>query len=140
MKPTEAAALLTIAAAFDNRKADADAAKAWALLLDGLRFEDCRDAVVAHYRTSSEWLMPEKVIAGVKRIRSQRLRDFGPFTPPARFADDPAGELEWTKRTRERIADGELTDPNDLEEGTALYAKRDVIAELGHIGREVPDA
>lgn len=40
MTPTEAAMLLTIAASYDNRKPDADQAKAWAMVLDDLRFVD----------------------------------------------------------------------------------------------------
>ena len=53
MTPTDAARLLTLAAAYDNRKPDADQAKAWAMVLDGLRFEDCCEAIVAHYRATA---------------------------------------------------------------------------------------
>jgi len=108
MKPTEAAALLTIAAAFDNRKPDADQAKAWAMALDGLRFEDCREVVVAHYRTSRDWLMPSDVVAGVKRLRRRRIDDYGPFPePPAICAEDPAEYSRWYSDLVRRIADGE---------------------------------
>lgn len=112
MTPQEAAALLTIAAAYDNRKPDADAAKAWAMALDGLRFVDCRDAVVAHYRVSSEWLMPDKVIAEVKRMRAKRISLAGDLCPPP----GPEGETEealqqreraWLTAARRRIGDGE---------------------------------
>ena len=112
MTPTEAAALLAIAAAFDNRKPDADAAQAWALALDGLRFEDCRDAIVAHFRVSSEWLMPAKVIAEVKRIRSKRITEFGPFDVPSGLNSIEYGE--FLRVTRKRIADGDVTSPDEL--------------------------
>jgi hypothetical protein len=83
VKATEAAALLTVAAAFDNRKPDADQAKVWALALDGLRFIDCRDAIVTHYQSSREWLMPADVIRGVKRLRRDRRHTPGTSrTPP----------------------------------------------------------
>ena len=73
MTPTEAAALLTIAAAYDNRKPDADQAKAWAMALDGLGFEDCRQVVVEHYRKTRDWLMPADVFNGVRRLRYERI-------------------------------------------------------------------
>ena len=107
MKPTEAAALLTIAASFDNRKPDADQAKAWAMALDGLGFEDCRDVVVEHYRKSREWLMPADVFAGVRRIRYERIERFGYITPPPEL--DFAEEQAYTQAIRTRVADGELT-------------------------------
>jgi hypothetical protein len=134
MKPTEAAALLTIAAAYDNRKPDADQAKAWAMALDGMRFEDCRTVIVEHYRRTRDWLMPSDVVAGVKSIRDRRIREFGPL--PA-----PDGELEsgeYARQIREtirRIADGELAPPPPL---TAIEGHAERIAELGHIGQEIP--
>lgn len=114
MNPAEAQALLTIAAAFDNRKPDPDAAKAWSVALDGLRFEDCRDAIVAHYRASSEWLMPAKVIGEVKRIRAKRIADHPAPTPPADL--DPVETCAWLREARRRIADGETVADADRGE------------------------
>lgn len=109
MTPAEAQALLTVAAAFDNRKPDPDAATAWSIALDGYRFEDCRDAIVAHYRASSEWLMPAKVITEVKRIRAKRIEDHPPLTPPPDL--DPVETCAWLREQRWRIGNGEqLTD------------------------------
>lgn len=111
MTPQEAAALLTIAAAFDNRKPDADAAQAWAIQLDELPFHDCRDAVLGHYRTSSEWLMPKDVIGAVKRVRDKRIAEAGDLTPPRGLTDEQ--EREWIRNERRRIADGGApTDPH----------------------------
>lgn len=137
MKATEAAALLTVAAAFDNRKPDADQAHAWAAALDGLRFEDCREAVIRHYRASREWMMPSDVIGGVRKLRDQRLSEFGTLPdPPPHIDPDKTGELiAWLEETRTAIADGTYERP-----GPSEVPARDVIAELGHIGREVPDA
>lgn len=105
MNTQEAAALLAVAAAFDNRKPDPDAATAWSLALDGLRFIDCRDAIVAHYRTSSDWLMPQKVISEVKRIRGKRIADAGDLTPPPDLT--PLETIAWLKDARRRIGDGD---------------------------------
>lgn len=110
MNQQEAAALLGIAAAFDNRKPDPDAAKAWSVALDGHRFEDCRDAIIAHYRTSSEWLMPAKVLTEVKRIRAKRIEDHPPLTPPADLS--PVETNQWLREQRWRIGNGETLDPD----------------------------
>jgi hypothetical protein len=138
MKPAEAAVLLTIAAAYDNRKPDADQAKAWAMALDGLRFEDCRTVIVEHYRKSREWLMPVDVVMGVKRLRAQRLDDYGPI--PAPKGIDPDDKPRYQRARLEmqtRIADGDLVRQEEPEP-EALPA-RDVIRELGHIGQAVDE-
>jgi hypothetical protein len=135
MKPTEAAALLLIAAAYDNRKPDEDQAKAWAMALDGLRFEDCREVIVAHYQRSREWLMPVDVIGGVRRLREKRIADYGPPEPPANLdPDDTGAYARWLETTKRRIADGDLTAPI-----VEALTPRDV-ASLGQIGRSVPRA
>lgn len=112
MTPQEAGALLAVAAAFDNRKPDADAAKAWSVALEGLRFVDCRDAIIAHYKASSEWLMPARVIAEVRRIRAKRISDHPPLTPPSDL--DPVQTVAWIREARSRIGDGETIDCANL--------------------------
>jgi hypothetical protein len=106
--PTEAAALLTVAAAFDNRKPDADAAKAWSIALGNLPFVDCRDAIVQHYRATDAWLMPSHIIAAVRKVRRDRLEDAPALTPPPGL--DPIETIEWLKGARARIAAGETVD------------------------------
>ena len=110
MTPAEAQLLLGIAASFDNRKPNEEAAVAWSHALDGIRFQDARDAIVAHYRTSSDWLMPQKVIAEVKRIRSKRIAEAGDPTPPPDL--NPAETIAWLKDWKRRVGDGEQ--PDDL--------------------------
>lgn len=110
MTPAEAQTLIAIAAAFDNRRPDPDAAQAWALALEGLRFNDCRDAIVAHYRASRDWLMPADVRAGVKAIRRARVLAFGtPPDPPPEIAGDPQRYGDWLADTTRAIANGDLT-------------------------------
>lgn len=157
MKPTEAAALLTIAAAYDNRKPDADQAKAWAMALDGLRFEDCREVVVAHYQRSREWLMPVDVISGVKRLRAKRLHDHPPVDPPSWLdPDDTAALITWKRQTDNAIADGtcqppapqalakrdmrELAGPNSVDAALATKPIREAHAEAKRALREAEDA
>ena len=137
MTPAEAQVLLGIAASFDNRKPSEEAAVAWSHALDGLRFEDCRDAVIAHYRTSSEWLMPTVIIREVRRIRGQRIKDFGNVPIPAGLdPDDEVQYRRYLRQAREAIADGRpLTTP----EKPAVEAPRDW-RELGEIGQRMEDA
>lgn len=106
--PAEAQVLLSMAAAFDNRKPDPDAAKAWSVALDGLRFEDCRDALVAHYRGSTEWLMPAMVRTAVRRMRAKRIEEHPPVIPPPGLSD--VEERRFLAEARRRIGDGETYD------------------------------
>ena len=108
MTPAEAQVLLGIAASFDNRKPSEEAATAWSVALEGIRFVDARDAIVAHYRTSSEWLMPNRVIGEVKRIRAKRIAEAGDLTPPPDLT--PLETIAWLKTARRRIGDGEHPD------------------------------
>lgn len=105
MNQQEAAALLGIAAAFDNRKPDADAAKAWSVTLDGYRFTDVRDVIVAHYRDTDTWLMPSHIIAAVKRLRAKRLHDAGDPTPPPDLT--PLETIAWLRDWRSKVGDGD---------------------------------
>ena len=104
MTPAEAQVLLSMAAAFDNRRPDADAARAWSAALDGLRFEDCRDALIEHYKTSADYLMPVLIRQQVKRIRAKRVTEAGDLTPPPGTV---AEQCRWLGQARRRIGDGE---------------------------------
>jgi hypothetical protein len=113
MTPAEAQVLLSMASAYDNRKPDPDAAKAWAAALDDLRFVDCRDALIKHYKTSTEWLMPAMIRAEVKRIRAKRIAEFGHYDVPPGL--DSRQTLEFIRATNKRIADCEVTSAAELE-------------------------
>lgn len=108
MSPAEAQVLLSMASAFDNRKPDSDAAKAWSVALDDLRFEDCRLALIDHYRTSTEWLMPAMVRTAVRRMRAKRIADAPQPTPPPGLT--PLETNAWLKDARRRIGDGEVVE------------------------------
>lgn len=137
MNQQEAAALLSIAAAFDNRRPDPDAATAWAAALWDVRFADARDAIVAHYRTSSEWLMPKMVVAEVKRIRAQRIKEYGDVPIPAHIdPDDTLAYQRHLRAARQAIADGQ---PLETPATRAVDAPRDW-RELGPGVRHVDEA
>jgi hypothetical protein len=107
MTPQEASALLAVAAAFDNRKPDPDAAMAWSLALTGLPFIDCRNAIVDHYRRTTEWLMPAHVLELVKRVRDKRIADHSAeLTPPPECREGDA-HRDWLREAKRRLGDGE---------------------------------
>jgi Zn-finger protein len=61
MNRADVARLLSLSAAFDARTiGEADVA-AWLLALDGLDPTRCRDAIVKHYRESTDRIMPAHI-------------------------------------------------------------------------------
>ena len=112
MNPAEAQVLLSMAAAFDNRKPDPDAARAWAAALDDLRFEDCRAALIEHYKTSTDYLMPVLIRTAVRRIRAKRIADVGDLVPPPGLSEPET--RAWLRETKRRIGDGEMYTPPEL--------------------------
>ena len=131
MTPQEAAALLGVAAAFDGRKPNPEAATAWAAALGDTRFTDARDAIVTHYQAGSDWVMPGHVLTEVRHVRSKRIAEAGPLTPPPDL--DPIETNAWLLEARRRVADGEPVDQVDhpyrltqrnLPELRALIARR----------------
>lgn len=132
MTPAEAQMLLGIAASFDNRKPNEEAAVAWAAVLGDLEFVACRDAIVEHYRESREWIMPADVVSRVRHRVTERFRAFGTLIPPEEVRDDYELERKWRIWARDEIGSGRATCPGDIgmDDGSG-YPKRDVHALLG---------
>ena len=117
MKPSDAAKLLALAAAFDRRTVGEADAIAWADALGGLNPSDCAQVIRDHYAESTDWLMPAHVRQGVKRIRAERLR----AVPSSALepADVNPNDIEAYQRARlalvQHIADGQqLPEPVEL--------------------------
>ena len=106
MTPIEAAALLTVAAAFDNRKPNEDAATIWAVALDGLRPIDCKDAIVEYYKHRREWIMPSDIRDGVTQLRRDRIREMAHIQPPDGL--EPPEYIAWMRDLQQRAGDGEV--------------------------------
>jgi hypothetical protein len=145
MTPADASKLLTLAASFDNRKPDPDAANAWAIALGDLPVKDCADAIVAYYREHREWLMPADVIQRVRKIRRDRLVTAGEVQPPASIEaiDDPddfdRAYRGWLKNVRDRIASGHPIDPEPRQIVAPPEQIQAVIAETAATLREPVD-
>jgi len=120
---------------------------AWADVLDDIELEDAKDAIRDGVRDRGwRFIDVTDVVAAVRAERVSRWDAYyvkhGFPVPPARFADDPAAGNRWLAEARRRIVNGEATEPEELDEDPAPIAapRRDVIAELGQVGREVPRA
>lgn len=104
MTKTEVAMLLTMAAAFDRRTiGDADVL-AWHQILERVVFEDAKQAIVDHYGSTRDWLMPVDVLTAVKRMRKDRLSSVE-LVPDADPDDVPA-YIDALRSQRLRVADG----------------------------------
>ena len=137
MKPTEAVALCRMVKAYCPQQAiDEYTADAYGDILAPYRLEDCQDAIRNLGRTQA-FIAPAEIAEEVRRIRSKRVADYGVIDPPAGLdPDDVRGYQQWLGAKTRAIADGIDTAPV-IPEGLRQH---DVIAELGHIGKAVPDA
>lgn len=97
--------LLTVAAAFDRRSVGEGDAMAWHATLGDLDFEDSKQAVIAHYRDSREWIMPADVRTRVKAMRRDRLEREIP-APPHELTGQPGRYQAELQSTVRQIADG----------------------------------
>jgi hypothetical protein len=72
VKPAETARVLAAAASFDQRTVGQSDIAAWHAALSELEFADARDAVVRHYRATSERVMPVHVLHYAAEIMAER--------------------------------------------------------------------
>lgn len=115
MTPQEAVALCRFTAACcPSQKFDEYTPDAWGLLLDTVRFDDAKDAVVTVAR-KQPWVSPAEIIAEVRKMRAKRIDEYGPITPPADLdPDDTVAYVAWWRDVQQKIADGDLK-PKELE-------------------------
>ena len=141
--PEIAAALLSWAAAYDNREVTRTAAIAWADALDDcVTPEDGKAAITTHARTSSEYLKPLHVNTEVRRIRKERTDRIGlDEIPPAELDKHPARALAWTREYRRAIGDGETPDAATKRAcdavGVAVPLAIETVRHLPDVGRLV---
>lgn len=95
-----AAATLSKASVFDNRKGESDHDKqltvaGWAEVLDpATTLDDALEAVSIHYKAETTWLMPAHVNRITARMRAARVAGLQ-VQPPAELADQPSIETRW---------------------------------------------
>lgn len=142
--PEIAAALLSWAAAFDNREVTRTAAIAWGDALDDVvTLEDGKAAITNHARTSSEYLKPIHINTEVRRIRKQRTDAIGELNPPADL--DVADDIAWLRSYVRAIGDGKTPEAATEHACRALgipvpaqIETHRPLPELGRLVRRVP--
>lgn len=147
VNPEIAAALLSWAAAFDNREVTRTAAIAWAEALDDVvNLADGKAAITQHARNSSEYLKPLHVNAEVRRIRKERVERIGDGgIPPAELADKHYVEAAWRREFARAIGDGDQFDTAEKRACAAVGVEVPAVIEggrampaVGHLTRRVP--
>lgn len=111
MDAGDAAEVLSLAAAYDNRKPGEAAARAWALALPALRLADAKEAVVEHYQRTTDFLMPYHLIDRVRELRERRAARFTGWqlhiAPPQFSGPDEFSLVErWKTRVEWLLRDG----------------------------------
>jgi hypothetical protein len=115
MNATEVTALLAICASFDNRKPNTETVTAWTAALGDLGFIAARDAVVAHYQESREWIMPADIRRRVRADRKSRIEDDVIPMPAGLDPDDTAPYIRVLRAGRAALAEGrDLPQPEGL--------------------------
>lgn len=101
MNASEAAQLLTVAAAFDQRTISREDAIAWADVLRSVDLEDAVAAVKQHYTNSTTRVMPADIFRGVRALRGDRVARVVESVPDA-DPDDPAAYITALRAGRRR--------------------------------------
>lgn len=70
MSPMQTEQLLKLMAAFDHREINDGDADAWQKVIGDLDFRQAADAVIDHYKISSERMMPVHVRRGVAALEA----------------------------------------------------------------------
>lgn len=114
MNYAETAEVLGAIALYDARHVDEATIRAWHKMLHGFTLPDCLAAVEAHFRESTDYLLPAHIIRRVKSTRSRRLALAE--NPVLRYADeyDNDGKLQpdaqhKREHLRNLVANGQLT-------------------------------
>ncbi|MGV8965332.1 MAG: hypothetical protein ACOH2F_03550 [Cellulomonas sp.] len=112
MTPGDAAELLAMCSAYDNRKPTEIAARAWSAALPDINLSDARAAIITYYSTHRDWVMPADVRLEVKATRRARHADAETkgalLLAPPESIDSGRPELgqAWQRAFHAAIGDG----------------------------------
>ena len=82
MNSDEVTMLLTRIQVLDNRQVDRLTIEAWTPLMEDIDYSEAVDAVNKHFHTSTAYLVPAHIVAGVVAARNDRAeRQLEPSTP-----------------------------------------------------------
>lgn len=113
MKPSEAAALLTVIARTDKRTFGEPEAISWADILTkaNVGVKDAITAAQDHFGESRDYLMPIHIIERARVIRRERMTAAGPCRMPGDLT--LAQEMVWRRAWIAAVTDG-ADDPQQL--------------------------
>jgi hypothetical protein len=138
MNYAETTQVLAAIQIYDARHVDEATVKAWHKMLHEFTLPDCLAAVEAHFRESTDYLLPAHIIRRVKSMRSRRLALAE--HPVLRYADeydDDGKPLPDAQHKREHlrnlVANGQLT-PQDYEQ---YRDGKITLDQLGNRTREI---
>jgi hypothetical protein len=96
----EAFDLLTEIARGDNRGIDEDLVDFWHRCLHDVPYDDAQAAVIAHFRTSTSWLMPAHVRTAAVKARTARIDAVPQPDPGPDLTDRPR---DYARAQREQV-------------------------------------
>jgi hypothetical protein len=139
----ETAAVLAMITALDTRRMYGDIdAKAWHAVIGDLRFDDCREAVIAHYRESPHSITPADVRSKVMAVRKIRIGDRIAPLPPI-DPSDTASYQQWQQAWYRGVGDGLTEDEAEKVADHVLGVARQSLPqahraiEYGNLARRV---
>lgn len=123
MTAQEAENLINLMALWDNRKTDEADIIGWLKVIGDLRYEDCEQAIITHYKTSTDRIKPAHIREEVTRIRNDRAAG-------VRIPDLPPGLDEAGQRAAllaARVAAGDGRDPGQaMAEAVQGHRRREL--------------
>ena len=124
MTPLEATALCRFTKAVCPQQAiDEYTPDAWHPLLEDIRFEDAKAAVI-NAGKKKPFISPAEIRAEVKMIREDRIRAYGALpAPPADLADNAVEYMAHRAELLRAIADGEAQAPERVPADPEVQAQ-----------------
>lgn len=132
MQIQHVAALLGIMAAYDYRRTDRTDDEAWFEVIGDLEFEDCKTAVIEHYKTSGDRMKPVDVRTKVKALRDERARVNGAPVGAGGSAEIPDADPDDWRAYRAAIRE------QRIRIGSVLMPRPVAALIAGHPFQDVP--
>lgn len=106
MELRETAAILAMVTALDSRRSFGELdAKAWQAVIGDFSFDDCREALIGHYRESPHSITPSDIATRVAAARRARIGNRVAPLPPV-DPNDVVRYKSWIGAWSTAIADG----------------------------------
>jgi hypothetical protein len=105
MTDEEVGELLSVAAGYDRRTVGRTDVEAWQLALDDPRIPnmclgECVDAVILHYRDTTDFIMPAHILT---RVKAERAATIAQIMPPAKVDPEAYAKVGslWSRALKE---------------------------------------